>query len=159
MKYFFVTLKHKWFVLLVGIRIGVPLWRLIVHDWSKFLPSELPHYQRHFCGDKGDPAAFDLAWLRHQNRHEHHPHFWITRSEYAPSAINNCLPMSQGAILEMVADWSGSKGRAYTRNWDISTWTPFFLGNQSFHPNTLKELVRIVQKMGGRVVKEMPNHP
>lgn len=48
MKYFILTIKHKWFVLLAGLQTKAPLWRLIVHDWSKFLPSELPHYNRQF---------------------------------------------------------------------------------------------------------------
>ncbi len=38
MKYFLLIIKHKWFVLLAGIKIGCPLSRLLLHDMSKFLP-------------------------------------------------------------------------------------------------------------------------
>ncbi len=63
MKYFILTLKHKWFVLLAGLRVRkIPLWRLIIHDWSKFTKYELPHYERQFFGDKGDPEGFAKAW-------------------------------------------------------------------------------------------------
>ena len=45
-KYFVLILKHKWFVFLEGRRLGVSMWRLMIHDWTKFLPSELPHYSK-----------------------------------------------------------------------------------------------------------------
>lgn len=48
MEYFWLTLRHKWFVLLAGLKTKAPIWRLVIHDWSKFLPSELPHYQSQF---------------------------------------------------------------------------------------------------------------
>jgi hypothetical protein len=34
-KYFWLTIMHKWFVFLAGFKTGAPLWRLIIHDWSK----------------------------------------------------------------------------------------------------------------------------
>ena len=48
MKYFWLTWRHKYFVFLAGLKTKAPMWRLIIHDWSKFLPSELPHYNRQF---------------------------------------------------------------------------------------------------------------
>ena len=52
MKYFWLTIKHKWFVFLAGLKIGAPLWRLITHDMSKLSWREFKHYQRQFYGDK-----------------------------------------------------------------------------------------------------------
>lgn len=83
MNYFWLTIKHKWFVFLAGLKTGVPLWRLIIHDWSKFTPSELPHYQRQFFGDKDDPLGFAAAWLHHQNHNPHHWEYWLPRSGHA----------------------------------------------------------------------------
>jgi hypothetical protein len=120
MKYAWLTIKHKWFVFLAGLRVGCPLWRLILHDLSKFFPSELPHYNRQFFGAADDPAGFIRCWLRHQNRNDHHWEWWIPRTRH-----NRCTPpfpddalieMSDGAILEMIADWLGA-GRAYERKW------------------------------------------
>lgn len=75
-----VTLLHKWFVFLAGLRTGAPLWRLVIHDWSKFLPSEALAYARHFYGPKDDPKSFNVAWLLHQNRQPHHWEYWIPRT-------------------------------------------------------------------------------
>lgn len=78
--FLWVTLKHKYFVFVAGLRTGAPLWRLVIHDWSKFLPSEAWHYGRQFYGDASEPQAFNRAWLLHQNRHPHHWEYWLPRT-------------------------------------------------------------------------------
>jgi len=109
MRYLLLTLRHKWFVLRAGLRTKAPLWRLIIHDLSKFLPSELVHYQRQFFGG-GDPD-FATAWLKHQNRNPHHWEYWIQRgSKTGP------LPMPEWAVREMIADWLAAC-RAYEGYW------------------------------------------
>lgn len=127
MKYFWLTMKHKWFVLLAGCRVGAPLWRLLLHDLSKLLPAELPHYQRQFFGRADDPAGFIGCWLHHQNRNAHHWEYWIPRTGH-----HRCnpaypdmkpLPMPMWAVKEMIADWLAA-GRAYEGRWpDLTNWT------------------------------------
>ena len=41
-------LKHKWHVLRAGLKLNVPLWRLVVHDWSKLTPIEWFAYTAYF---------------------------------------------------------------------------------------------------------------
>jgi len=79
-KYLSYVIRHKWFVFRAGMRTGAPLLRLIIHDWSKFLPSEWFAYVNHFYGyekTEATKAAFDLAWLRHQKRNKHHWQYWV----------------------------------------------------------------------------------
>lgn len=45
-------LKHKWHVLRAGLKLNVPLWRLVVHDWSKLTPIEWFAYTCYFFGKK-----------------------------------------------------------------------------------------------------------
>jgi hypothetical protein len=138
MKYFWATIRHKWFVFLASFKVGVPLWFAIIHDWSKFLPSELPHYDRQFFGDRGDPVGFAVAWLYHQNRHPHHPEFWITRHDHSHGekvAIDECLPMPEVYIREMIADWLGAS-MAYTGSWDMQEWLAGNLEKKRLHPDT-----------------------
>lgn len=49
-RYLSYVLRHKWWVLVAGLRTGAPLWRLLIHDWSKFLPAEWGGYVRAFYG-------------------------------------------------------------------------------------------------------------
>ena len=93
------VLRHKYLVFVSGWKIGVPLHRLILHDWTKFLPSEWFPYVNNFYGakvarpnvsifenDKMVPLmepplevadAFDVAWNHHQKRNDHHWQYWL----------------------------------------------------------------------------------
>ena len=149
MRYFWATLKHKWFVLLASFKTGLPLWLAITHDLSKFSRAELPHYDRQFFGDKDDPEGFALAWLHHQNGHDHHWEWWITRSDHShggSGAVDGCLQMSDITILHMITDWLGA-GRSYQGSWDISEWVGKNLWDMKMHPATqvrvLAELARL----------------
>lgn len=55
-------LLHKWYVLLAGRIIGVSLWRLIIHDWSKFSPTEFFRYARYKYRD-GGREEWAIGWL------------------------------------------------------------------------------------------------
>lgn len=120
MKYFILILKHKWFVFLAGLKTKAPLWRLILHDWSKFMPDELPHYQKQFFGNADDPRGFIECWTRHQNRHPHHWEYWIPRTGHnrcdPPYKDNEAIPIPEGILREMIADWFGAS-RAYGGKW------------------------------------------
>ncbi len=135
-RYFILTIKHKWYVFLAGLKVGAPIWHLIIHDWSKFFPSELPHYGRQFCGKGDDPLGFATCWLKHQNRHPHHWEFWVSRS--GRQFNNEPLPMPLWAVREMVADWVGAS-RAYEGFWPDRhnwIWLQKKLPGMILHPTT-----------------------
>ena len=48
--YFKYVARHKWFVLLEGLKLGVPLGQLLVHDLSKYGLSEWRAYAEWFYG-------------------------------------------------------------------------------------------------------------
>ncbi len=148
MKYALATLKHKWYVFQACRLMHVPLWRAIVHDWSKFACSELPHYDRQFFGDKGDPAGFAAAWLHHQNHNPHHWEYWITRSGHAVDDNDAApLPMPETYIREMIADWMGAS-KAYTGSWRMEKWLEINLPIMRLHPDTRAELGYLLAQHG-----------
>jgi hypothetical protein len=143
MRYLSYVLRHKWFVLLAGLKTGAPVWRLLAHDLSKFLPAEWGAYVRKFYGAQpnlavlfhrygGRPnheanvaswkaerdAAFDRAWLHHQHANPHHWQHWVLRED---SGAVKLLAMPEHFIREMVADWMGA-GRAITGQWEAAAW-------------------------------------
>lgn len=161
-KYLSYVIRHKWFVLLAGIKVGAPLWRLIIHDWSKFLPSEWFPYVEKFYGDlpAQDPRFnyeqsvkdsynrrvqenFDRAWLLHQNRHPHHWQFWVLMED-SPEGPDRyrALPMPEHFAREMVADWMGA-GRAITGKWEVNKWYANARRKQVMHPYT-REFVEFI---------------
>jgi hypothetical protein len=124
LKYLSYVLRHKWFVFIECCKMGIP-WLGIIHDWSKFLPSEFSPYAVHFYGkgksikegrdstgyykptNTGD-QAFDFAWLLHQKRNKHHWQWWILPEDEGGVVIFE-IPISYRK--EMLCDWRGA-GRA-----------------------------------------------
>jgi hypothetical protein len=122
LRYASYVTRHKWFVFRAGLKMRVPVWRLVIHDWSKLSRAEWTPYVRYFFGPqpRSDEvkAAFDAAWLHHQHRNPHHWQHWLLREDSGnPKLLEMPLPF----IREMVADWMGA-ARAITGRWDITEW-------------------------------------
>jgi hypothetical protein len=146
-KYAVYLARHKWFVFVAGLCIGAPLWRLIIHDWSKFLPCEWLPYVEQFYGawrmraekypsDNGIHLRFDRAWLHHQHANPHHWQHWVLRED---SGAIKLLEMPINFAREMVADWMGA-GRAITGKWETAQWYAKNKQNIQIHPAT-REIV------------------
>lgn len=119
--YLKTVLRHKFFVFYAGLHTKAPIWRLIIHDWTKFGRSEWGPYVRRFEGGRAggmnhdfEPSEWHRAFLHHCNYNPHHWEHWLTRKGTA-------LEMPDAFVREMVADWMGA-GRAYTGAWDIDEW-------------------------------------
>ena len=117
-QYAWLTTKHKWFVLLAGIRIGAPLHLLLLHDLDKYGIYSLVQYGRQFFGDQGDPMGFSYAWLRHQHTNMHHWEAWVPITGHSRGGFKDLepMPMPRKYVLEMFADWCGAS-RAYSGKW------------------------------------------
>jgi len=137
-KYLKYVLRHKWFVFTECYKIGI-LWLGIIHDWSKFRPSEFIPYARHFYGHyrslkdltvweknfihfgllKEDiNRRFDVAWLFHIHRNKHHWQYWLLQKNDGP--LKN-IPIPKKYLKEMLADWKGA-GKAITGKDHTAKW-------------------------------------
>ena len=121
-QYLLSTIRHKWYVFYAGVFIvgDIPLWRLLLHDWTKFLPIEFVNYARYYkYSNREDKPAFLRAWMHHQKNNKHHPEYWTSVGIFEWS--NRSVPMPETYVREMVADLLGAS-REYTGNWDMSEW-------------------------------------
>jgi hypothetical protein len=148
LRYLSYVLRHKWYVFVECIRVGL-WWRGLVHDMSKFLPSEWTPYVMSFYGPwsyKERPQwvidGFNEAWLKHQHRNDHHWQYWVLIGDvlsplegYDPKDNSQCLPMSEACWKEMVADWRGA-GRAQGHGNDALPWYTKNKDNMRLHPDT-----------------------
>ncbi len=157
MRYVWLTVRHKVFVFIAGLWTKANLWDLIKHDWSKFIPSELPHYQRQFFGKADDPNGFMNAWLHHQNLHVHHWEYWIPRTGHNrcnPKYLDNQpIPMTERAVREMIADWLGAS-RVYEGKYpDVNNWKWFDENWESIkprlHKTTIKRIETVINELKG----------
>ena len=117
-RYAAYVVRHKWFVFRAGLKTRAPLWRLVIHDWSKLTRAEWTPYVRMFYTGRKDQDAFDAAWLRHQHRNPHHWQHWVLREDDGATVS---LAMPESLIREMVADLMGA-GRAITGRWEVRKW-------------------------------------
>jgi hypothetical protein len=158
LKYLIYLFKHKWFVLLAGLRVGgIPFWRLLVHDYTKFSKAEWsPYVDRFFRGNSGkedktyDPDSFKEAWKHHWQNNPHHWEYWVNhlgaRSIYdnTHTQFEEAQIMPVTYVREMVADWIGA-GRAITGKWGIEGWYNNTKGKQNLHYLT-RQLVEDILK-------------
>lgn len=156
--YVWVVLRHKWFVFVAGRVCGVSLYRLLIHDLSKFSPAEFGPYARRFCSGNagklnksGDPEDFHYAWLHHQHCNPHHWEYWcqVDVGDFneldRPDGYANALKMPEKFAREMVADWWAA-GRAYEGRWCLPEWYEKNRYKMVLHPETRELVERLIVK-------------
>jgi len=121
-RYLKYILRHKWYVMLECFRLGL-YWRGIIHDLSKFLPSEWFPYVDYFYSDKEKTIKiqhdFDVAWLKHQKRNPHHWQYWILHED---NGTTKYLLIPVQYFAEMIADWRGMSrtfGKSREEAWNF----------------------------------------
>ena len=140
--------RHKWFVAIAAKECGCSLWCIIVHDASKFLPSEWFPYAYTFYDDDGDKryeenGDFNTAWNHHQKRNRHHWQYWLLKMDRGDM---EALPMPYKYVQEMVADWMGA-GRAITGKWEVMEWYQKNKNTIILEPTTRNQVEYLLHKV------------
>lgn len=120
------VLRHKWFVFIECCKLGIPFLG-IIHDWSRFRPSEWMPYvaSQPYNKDNKPPnitEKFTLAWNDHQHRNKHHWEYWVHFDYHSHEMI--ILSMPDKYRRELLADWRGAsraKGFNSVRDWYMSS--------------------------------------
>jgi len=150
LKYLKYLLIHRWFVFIECCKANNP-WLGIIHDISKFLPSEFIPYARYFYGDypsihdvHGDSRnrvklykedieeQFNYAWLLHQNRNKHHWQWWILNND---DGTTEALETETKYLIEMVCDWIGA-GKSMSSGLAANEWFNANKGKMNLNANT-----------------------
>ena len=163
-RYLAYVLRHKWWVLVYGLHFGVPLWRLIVHDASKFSAAEWGPYVRKFYGGSSPRDAtgaydqnaqgdeFKAAWRHHWTSNPHHWEFWAHMQHpllTMPVPLDDPWEMPETYVREMVADWHGA-GRAQGKGDDVSAFYRANGPRMRLHPDTRALVERLLLLIGVR---------
>jgi hypothetical protein len=143
-------LLHKWYVYLEGRKLGLPVLRLLIHDWDKFGYKMFTSYARTFYSVDGEGQYipdpwFDYTWNRHQKISRHHWQAWLLVRD-----TGEVVPLQMPVVdaTEMIADWRGA-GRAYSKpdqKWKPSETAEWYWKNREkmiLHPLT-RELVEAI---------------
>lgn len=118
--------KHKWVVFKLSIKAGIPI-RGIMHDLSKYTPTEFIESVKYYQGGKRSPIpvarknlGYSAAWLHHKGRNKHHLEYWYdVDAEELP-----VLPFKYAA--EMICDKLAAsivyEGKGWTKESELKYW-------------------------------------
>jgi hypothetical protein len=114
----------------------VGLIRVLLHDVSKFLPSEWINYSTYFYGKVGKCKLekFNYSLIRHQRRNPHHWEYWLLAFE-GNKSTNRPLRMPESCAREMVLDWI-TTGMVKSGFLDIERWYSENKGRMLLHADT-----------------------
>lgn len=107
LKHFITITKHRNMVLLHCIKAGIP-WRGLVHDLSKYTPTEFWAGARYYQGNRSpnekerETAGCSAAWMHHKGRNRHHFEYW---KDYNPKTrVEEPVKMPLKFVKEMFCD-------------------------------------------------------
>lgn len=107
-KHFKTITHHKLLVLKGCFYVGL-YWQGIVHDMSKYMPSEFLIGAKYYQGTQSPNNAerkdigYSSAWLHHKGRNKHHYEYWLDYSSHDGQGI---IParMPEKYVIEMFID-------------------------------------------------------
>ena len=162
---------HKRLVMEGCFKVGL-YWQGIVHDLSKFSPTEFLVGARYWQGDRSpnnaerEEIGYSSSWLHHKGRNKHHYEYWIDYGgKDVPGGVAP-VPMPVNYVVEMLMDRIAAckvyNGVKYT---DKSPLEYYNLGKEKapMHPKTrelLEKLLNMLAKEGeditfGYIKKEL----
>ena len=106
-KHLSLVLRHKWRVFVNCSSCGL-VWRGLVHDMSKFSPTEFFESVKYYQGNRSPigvcrrETGVSLAWLHHKGRNRHHSEYWIDMN--TKTGLYESVPMPKRYLAESVLD-------------------------------------------------------
>ncbi len=145
-KHIKLVIHHKWIVFKLCCKIGIP-WRGLVHDLSKFTPTEFFESIKYYNGhnspimDCKADKGYSEAWLHHKGRNKHHHQYWIDLS-----IPNKTIIMPYKYAAEMVCDELAA-GIVYNgEKWNNNTQLDYYMNKERknlIHPQIDKFLIKV----------------
>lgn len=125
-KHFKLVTYHRWLVFKLCCKIGEP-WRGIVHDLSKYSPTEFLESVKFYIGthspitEAKKAKGYSKAWLHHKGRNKHHVEYWF--DENAPEKTP-LIPYKYVAemICDKLAAGMAYKGKDWTKEHQLEYW-------------------------------------
>ena len=140
---------HKYYVFSYCLKAGI-IWRGLVHDLSKFSPTEFLESSRYYTGTISpiirckNETGMSKAWLHHKGRNKHHYEYWQDNFD---NGVEH-LQMPYKYALELICDYLAA-GKTYS-NQEFSYYSEYLWWGEkrrvaAMHPHT-KQFVEIMLK-------------
>ncbi len=120
-RHFCTITRHRWIVMKGCFQVGL-IWQGLIHDLSKYSPTEFLVGARLYQGNRSPNSAereekgYSEAWMHHKGRNRHHYEYW---TDLSPITKNyESVPMPRKYLVEMVMDRRAAcivyQGKDYT---------------------------------------------
>ena len=148
-RHLWLVIKHRHKVFVHCCRCGIP-WRGLVHDLSKFSPSEFFESVKYFQGNRSPigvcrrKTGMSYAWLHHKGRNKHHIEYWLDPD----CEITPMMPYKYAVecVCDKLAATKTYNGRAYTPSKALEHWQRY--GNKvDGNPRTMEFIERCFQDL------------
>lgn len=173
-RHFKTITYHKILVAKGCFRVGL-YWQGLVHDLSKYEPSEFLVGVKYYQGNRSpnnaerEAIGYSSAWLHHKGRNKHHYEYWIDYSTRAIPGGMAPVPMPDRYIAEMIMDRIAASKVYEGENYqDSSPLKYYYKGTEAapLHPYTRKKLLRYLKMLAKygedvtfeRIRKELVRH-
>jgi len=127
-----LVIRHKHKVFVHCAKCGI-LWRGIVHDLSKFSPTELFESAKYYRGYRSPigvcrrEKGMSLAWLHHKGRNKHHIEYW----QDVDCQVHPLMPYKYAVecVCDKLAATKTYAGKDYSPDKALAHWTRY--GNRA----------------------------
>lgn len=153
-KHFHLVNRHRFLVFKLAVKAGIP-WRGLVHDLSKYTPTEFLEGVKYYNG-KFSPIRFakqeegySKAWLHHKGRNKHHFEYWY---DFATPDKTPIMPYKYA--VELICDTLSASLIYKGKDWKRSSQVEYFENRKDKEyinediRNFIKEIYRQVDKQG-----------
>lgn len=126
-KHFKLITEHKMLVLKLCAKAGI-LYRGIMHDWSKYSPTEFFESVQYFTGTHSPIEecrsinGYSKAWLHHKGRNRHHYEYWIDNNKGKRIPVIIPFEYSLEMVCDMLAAGMIYKKDSWTKDYPLAYW-------------------------------------
>lgn len=159
-KHFKTITKHRLLVMDGCFRVGL-YWQGLVHDLSKYAPTEFWNGARYYQGTRSPNTAereskgYSEAWIHHKGRNRHHYEYWTDMN--LQTRNYESVPMPRKYLVEMVMDRRAAcmiyQGKAYTPGSALAYFDKS-REKELMHPQTKQELSYLLTMLRDRGEQE-----
>ena len=152
--HFRTVTAHRHMVIRHCAKAGI-LWQGLLHDLSKFSPTEFLVGAKLYTDGKRSPNerereqnGYSRAWMHHKGRNKHHFEYW---TDYNPTTkVMSPVPMPDKYIVEMACDRIAASKIYMKGDYDDTKPLAYFMrGKQTrvIHPETSEKLEHILRML------------
>lgn len=140
------------------MKSGIPF-RGLIHDLSKYSPTEFIESVKYFSGDKSPISnckkenGYSKAWLHHKGRNKHHHEYWY---DYATPEKTVIMPYKY--TVEMICDTLAAGMTYQGKKWTNDYQLRYYLEDRKrkhIHPKIDSILLEVYEEISKKGIDEV----